>query len=458
MRAISSPAVAAVVLLTFAWTWAGLAPAPAQAADPPGAIAVPDRSAPWPDFRGPNRDGYAAEGAKPPTRWSDTDRVKWKTAIPGNGHSSPVVAGGTAWVTTATENGRSLRAVGVDVVTGKLLHDVELFHPASAGPKHDTNSFASPSPVADAAGRVYVSFGTHGVACLDGATGKTVWANRDFNLDFATGAGSSPVLYGELLIQECDAVNAQYVVALDKSTGKVAWKTNRSKPYNPNFPAKKRSFSTATVASIGGRDVLLSVGAGRTYGYDPKTGAELWNIDHPGYSCVARPLFADGLVVFSSGYDKADLLAVRVPTEAAGVKGAAGENALPGEKAPRHLTDADVVWRAKQGAPYKPTPTLVDGRLYVVADGGVARCLDAKTGALQWTRRLGQAYSASPLYAGGNLYFLSEKGQVHVLKPGGGKEPDVVAEFTVEEGFMACPAVVGNALVLRSSGHLWRLE
>jgi outer membrane protein assembly factor BamB len=262
------------------------------------------------------------------------------------------------------------------------------------------------------------------------------------------------VLYGDLLILECDAVNAQYVVALDRATGKVAWKTDRSKPYNPIFPAKKRAFSTATVASVGGRDVLLSVGAGRAYGYDAKTGRELWYIDHPGYSCVARPLYADGLMVFSSGYDKADLIAVRVP--AGGPAGA--EDAPAAGKGPRPLTDADVVWRAKQGAPYKPTPTLVDGRLYVVTDGGVARCLDAKTGAVAWTRRLGQAYSASPLYAGGHLYFLSEKGQVHVLKPGGGKEPEVVSEFTLDEGFMASPAVVGNALVLRTGGHLWRVE
>jgi outer membrane protein assembly factor BamB len=399
----------------------------------------------WPDFRGPARDGHAADTSKPPTRWSDADRVKWKTAIPGAGHSSPVVAGGRAWLTTATDNGRSLRAVCVDVETGRLVHNLEVFRAAVPEAKHDTNSYASPSPVVED-GRVYVSFGSHGVACVDADTGKGVWANRDFQLDFATGAGSSPVLWGDLLILECDAVNAQYVVALDKATGKQAWRTNRSKPYNPNFPAKKRAFSTATVVKVGGRDVLLSVGAGRAYGYDPATGVELWHVDHPGYSCVARPLYANGLMIFSSGYDKADLLAVRVP------QGEAGGNG------PRHLTDADVAWRAKKGAPYKPTPTLVDGRLYVVTDGGVAQCLDAKTGVSAWTRRLGQAYSASPLYAGGHLYFFSEKGQVHVLKPGGGPEPQVVAEFAMVEGFMASPAVVGDALILRTSGHLWRVE
>jgi outer membrane protein assembly factor BamB len=164
-----------------------VAGAPVQSA---GAVPPAERAAAaWPEFRGPDRDGHAAAGANPPTRWSDADRVKWKSAIPGEGHSSPAVVGGRAWVTTATDGGRSLRAVGVDVETGKVLHDVEVFRAAKPEAKHETNSFASPSPVASADGRVYVSFGTHGVACLDAGSGERVWENRDFQLDFATGPG-----------------------------------------------------------------------------------------------------------------------------------------------------------------------------------------------------------------------------------------------------------------------------
>lgn len=398
----------------------------------------------WPDFRGPSRNGYAGPDANPPTRWSNADRVKWKTPIPGQGHSSPVVWDDRVWLTTAADGGRSLRAVCVDAGTGRVRHDVEVFRTDKPGPKHTLNSYASPSPAVEA-GRVYVSFGTHGVACLDAATARPVWTNRDFKLDFATGAGSSPVLYNDLLVLECDAVNDQYVLALDKRTGKQVWRTPRSKKYNPAFPEKKRAFSTAVVAAIGGRDVLLSVGAQRAYGYDPATGRELWFVDHPGYSNVARPLYHDGLVILSTGYDKADLLAVRVPAD------------LPPGVEPVDLSGG-IAWRQKQGAPYKPSPTLAAGRLYVVTDAGVARCLDLKTGDVLWAQRLGQAYSASPLYAGGHLYFLSEKGQVHVLRPGDGKAAEVVDEFTTDEGYFASPAVVGDALILRSTGHLWRVE
>ena len=398
----------------------------------------------WPDFRGPAQNGHAAADAAPPTTWSDTDRVKWRTPIPGQGHSSPVVWGDRVWLTTALNGGKSMRAICADANTGKLLHDVEVFATDTPGPKHNLNSFASPSPAVEA-GRVYVSFGTHGVACLDAATAEPLWTNRDFKLDFATGAGSSPVLYKDLLILECDAVNDQYVLALDKRTGKPAWKTPRSKRYNPAFPAKRRAFSTAVVEHIGGRDVLLSVGAQRAYGYDPATGRELWFVDHGGYSNVARPLYHDGLLIQSTGYDKPDLIAVRVPQDS------------PANAKPVDLTSR-IAWRQKQGAPNKPTPTLVDGRVYVVADTGVARCFDARTGEVVWTQRLGQTYSASPLYAGGHLYFLSEKGQVHVLKAGAGTEAEVVSEFTTAEGHFASPAVVGDALILRSTGHLYRVE
>ncbi|MDB5296981.1 MAG: outer rane biosis protein BamB [Phycisphaerales bacterium] len=415
--------------------------APAPQPPPPG----PAIDAIWPDFRGPARDGHAPADARPPTRWSDTDRVKWRTPIPGQGHSSPVVAGGRVWLTTALDDGRSMHAVCVDSADGRVLHDVEVFATSYPGPKHAFNSYASPTP-AVGGGRVFVSFGTHGLACLDAGTAKVVWAARDLDLHFETGAGSSPVLYGEMVILECDAVNAQYVVAFDAATGKQAWKTPRSKAFGPTMTNKRRAFSTAVIQPIGGRDVLLSLGAQRMYGYDPATGQELWHVDHGGYSNAARPLYADGLVVFSTGYDKADLVAARVPADPP----------APGGKP----IDAsgDVAWRQKQGAPYKPTPTLVDGRLYVVADTGVARCLDAKTGNVIWTKRLGQTYSASPLYAGGLLYFLSEKGQVDVLKPGGGAEPTVVASFTTDEGYFASPAVVGNALILRTTGHLYRVE
>jgi outer membrane protein assembly factor BamB len=405
---------------------------------------APAGEANWPQFLGPAMNGHAPADAVPPTKWSETDRVKWKTPIPGEGFSSPVVWGGQVWLTTSVDHGRSLHAVCADLGTGKVVHDVEVFAVANPGAKHDFNSFASPTPVVEA-GRVYVYFGPPGLACLDSASGKTLWTNTAFNLSYLTGAGSSPVLYDNLLILDCDGVDDQFIAGIDKATGKVVWKTTRSKAYNRLYPHKKRAFSTSVVTQIGGRDRLLSVAAGRTYCYDPRTGRELWNVDHGGYSNVARPLLADGMLVFSSGYDVAQLTAVRLP-----------EAEPAGGEPPTHLPDSAVAWRAKLGI-YKPSLLLVDDLLYAACDNGVAKCLDTKTGRTVWSKRLGQAYSASPLFAGGRLYFFSEKGEVHVLKPGGA-EAEVVAEFQMDEGFMATPAVVGNALIVRTKGHLYRVE
>lgn len=398
----------------------------------------------WPDFRGPARSGHADPASVPPSEWSDTAGFKWKTAIPGQGYSSPIVRDGRIWLTTALSAGASLHAVCVDLATGKILHDVEVFKTSNPGPKHNHNSFASPSPAVDDE-RVYVSFGTHGVAALDVKTAKPVWTNRDFNLDFLTGAGSSPILYRDLLIIECDAVNEQYVIALDKRTGKQVWKTPRSKQFPPTNPNKRRAFSTAIIEKVAGRDVLLSVGAQRAYGYDPATGRELFFVDHPGYSNVCRPLVYNGLLIVSSCYDRSEMLAAKLPAE------------IKADAKPIDLA-SQIAWTAKVGIPYKPSVLLVNDRLYMVADSGVARCVDPKTGDVLWTKRLGQAYSTSPLYAGGKIYFLSEKGDVHVIKPTAGAEPEVVKEFKVEEGFMASPAVVGNALILRSTGHLYRVD
>jgi outer membrane protein assembly factor BamB len=411
------------------------------------AIATTAPAAPsnWPDFRGPTRDGIAPADAAPPTKWSETDRVKWKTAIPGQGHSSPIVWDEQIWLTTALNGGRSLHAICVDAGNGQIVHDIEVFADPAPGMKHNFNSYASPSAAVEA-GRVYVDFGNAGIACLDTKSGKPIWTRKDLKLNYLTGAGSSPILYQNLLILECDGVDQQFVVAMDKSTGKDVWRTKRTKVFNVFSPQKSRSFSTPIIASIDGKDCLLSVGAGRTYGYDPLTGKELWNIDHGGYSNVGRPLFGDGMLFFSTGFEAAELLAVKV----AGVAPAA-------DGTPRHLADRDIAWRAKTAIPKKPSLLLVKGKIYTSSDNGVVQSLDSTTGKPIWSKRLGTAYSASPIFAGGHLYFFSEKGQVHVLRPGG-DEPQIVSEIQMDEGFMASPAVVGNALILRTSGHLYRIE
>ena len=153
--------------------------------------------------------------------------MHFKTEIPGEGWSSPVILGKQVWVTSATDGGKSLRAICVDRDSGSILHDVELFHQEQLDAKNTFNSYASPTPALEP-GRVYVSFGNYGNACLDSSTGKILWQTRELRLDHKEGPGSSPVLCGELLLLDCDGMDVQYLAALDKNSGHVAWKANRS--------------------------------------------------------------------------------------------------------------------------------------------------------------------------------------------------------------------------------------
>ena len=186
----------------------------------------------WPQFRGPQANGRAdAQGL--PLRWSEKENVVWKTPIHDLGWSSPVIWNDTIWVTTATTDGQHAFAVCIDRASGKIVHDVKVFD--TEKPEHvaTVNSYASPTPVVET-GRLYAHYGTYGTACLDTGSGKVLWARRDLNCDHHEGPGSSPMLWGGLLIFHVDGRDVQYVVALDKATGKTIWKTNRSVDYN-NF-------------------------------------------------------------------------------------------------------------------------------------------------------------------------------------------------------------------------------
>jgi len=210
----------------------------------------------WPQFRGPTGQGISAETGLALT-WSEKESVRWKTAIPGRGWSSPAIAGGRIWLTTATESGRSLRAVSVDAESGKITRDVEVFRVANPGAIHEKNSHASPTALIEG-DRVYVHYGPQGTACLT-SDGAVVWQTR---LAYAPGHGSggSPVLYDDLLIVACDGTDVQYVIALDKTTGKQRWKRERQ---------GLMAFSTPLVFRAEGGDQVVSVGGRRTVAYEP---------------------------------------------------------------------------------------------------------------------------------------------------------------------------------------------
>ena len=239
----------------------------------------------WPQFRGPTGDGHS-EATGLPLTFSETEQVKWKTPVHGKAWSSPVILGKQIWLTTATPEGTELSAVCLDKETGKILRDDILFHVANPQEAHRFNSYASPTPVIEP-GRVYVTFGSPGTACLDTESGKMLWQRTDLKCNHFRGAGSSPILWKDLLIMNFDGSDFEYVIALNKKTGETVWKTDRSVDYQDTDADGKRqaegdfrkAFSTPHVAEVNGKPILFSSGAKAHYAYDPQTGRELWRVE-----------------------------------------------------------------------------------------------------------------------------------------------------------------------------------
>jgi outer membrane protein assembly factor BamB len=340
------------------------------------------------------------------------------------------------WVTTATKDGRQMFAVCVDAETGRVVHDVKVFD--TPQPEHiaSVNSYASPTSAIEA-DRVYVHYGTYGTACLNTRDGKVLWSRRDLNCDHHEGPGASLLLDQSRLYVTVDGRDVQYVVALDKATGSTIWKTNRSGDYS-RFPSNcRKAFCTPILIEVAGRQQLFSPGAKAMFAYDPQTGAELWKARYDGWSMVPRPLFGHGLLYVITDYERPELWAVRPEGQG-------------------DVTDTHVAWKVVKQMPGTASLLLIGDLLYMVNDQGTALCLEAATGNEVWRERLKGRHSASPIYAAGRIYFFSEKNLTTVIEPG--REFHMLAENQLEESLLATPAVTGDAMILRSKTHLYRLE
>ncbi|MGB8166418.1 MAG: PQQ-binding-like beta-propeller repeat protein [Chthoniobacteraceae bacterium] len=399
----------------------------------------------WPEFRGPKGDGHSDATGLPVT-FGEGDHVKWKTAIHGKGWSSPVIWGSQVWLTTATDDGTELSVLCIDKESGKVLRDDVLFRVATPQFCHKFNSYASPTPAIEE-GRVYVTFGSPGTACLDTKTGQKIWERTDFVCNHYRGAGSSPILWQDLVIMNFDGSDHQFIVALDKKTGKTVWETQRSADYGdlaPDGTVKnegdyRKAFGTCHVYVQDGRSVLLSSGAKAHYAYDPASGKELWRFADPDHhSAAARPLVGFGMEFISAGFGKGAIYAVNL----------GGSGLLDPAKS--------LVWEIKKAAPSKPSLLLIDDLLYLFNDGGIVSCAEAKTGNVLWSERLGGNCSASPIFADGRIYMGNEENKMFVLAPG--REFKVLAENKFTDGFMSSPAVSGKALYLRTRTNLYRVE
>ena len=380
----------------------------------------------WPQFRGPTGQGVSEEKGLPVT-WSETKNVRWKVAIPGRGWSSPVIQGERIWLTTATEEGKSLRAIAVDLNTGAILQNVEVFRLKSARLANSKNSFASPTPVVEG-DRVYLHFGAFGTACIT-QSGEIVWKTRLEYDNGQHGTGGSPVIYEDLLIVSCDGNDVQFVIALDKTTGKVRWKKTRE---------GYQAYTTPLVVSLPGGDQVISPGAFRAIAYEPRTGKEIWQVKYgEGFSNVPRPVYGHGLVFICTGFQQASLLAIKPDGRG-------------------DITKSKIEWRLDRGVPFTPSPLLVGNELYMVSDNGIATCVDAKTGQELWRARLGGNHSASPIYADGKIYFLSEEGESVVIAPG--RELKHLATNQLDGPTLASMAVSSGSLFIRSQTHLYRIS
>jgi outer membrane protein assembly factor BamB len=390
----------------------------------------------WPRFRGPRGEGRA-DDARLPLTWSEKKNVVWKTPIHDKGWSSPVVWGDQIWMTTARADGTRLFAVCVARGTGKVIHDLEVFDVKEPAFCHPFNSYASPTPAVEE-GRVYVHFGTYGTACLDSRTGRTLWARRDLHCDHFRGPGSSPILYRDLLIVHFDGVDVQYLVALDKASGKTVWKKDRNIDYGTDNADFKKAYGTPSVLTLGGKPQLVSPAASATTAYDPRTGEELWHVYHGGMNVAAPPLYGLGRLFLCTGDFGERLLAVR--------PGGTGD-----------ITRTHIDWTLKQqSVPSRSSPLLVGDFLYMVNEKGIASCVEARTGTVVWRERLGGAFTASPVFASGRIYFFDQDGTAHVVAAG--RTWKRLAVNKLDDGCMASPAVAGDALFVRTRTHLYRIE
>jgi outer membrane protein assembly factor BamB len=391
----------------------------------------------WTYYRGSNLDGISLNKDLPLT-WSENENIVWKTSIHGKGASSPVICGDQIWLTTADSTGKRLYAVCMSLKTGKIIHDLKVFEPDSVPPLHTLNTHATPTPAIEE-GFVYVHFGSMGTACLESNTGKLVWKRQDLKCDYVQGAASSPIIYKNMLILHYEGVDIQFIIALDKKTGKTIWKSIRPQELYVKQPTiARKAFITPIIVNVDGKDILISNGAEVCIAYNPMTGEEIWRIPYSSDTTISMPMFSNGLVIFTTGLlDPIRMMAVK-----------------PSGKG--DITKTNIVWTVNKDIPAINSPFVKDGLLYMIHERGILTCLEAETGKIVYTNKLKGEFYSSPICADGKIYFLSKRGIVYVLQEG--REFKILAENHMDGEYMATPAISGKSLVVRSNKALYRIE
>ncbi|HVF27092.1 MAG TPA: PQQ-binding-like beta-propeller repeat protein [Pyrinomonadaceae bacterium] len=417
----------------------------------------------WPSFRGRNASGVA-EGRKMPVTWDGVKsvNVRWKTPVPGLSHASPVVWGNRAYVITAIsdeakptfvakDRGIGLarddvkhtwRVYCLDKASGKILWERTAHEGVPRAKRHVKATQANSTPATD--GRYVVALmGSEGLYTYDVA-GKLLW-KQDLGVlnpglwDDPTsewGHASSPVIYKDLVIVQCDGHKQSFIAAYDLKTGKQAWRVERG---------EITSWSTPTVYEGKTRTELIANGGRYVRGYDPLTGKELWRFsDNDTQVKMQAPLVAHDLIFITGGYPPGRAMYVFRP-------GAVGDISLKkGEE-----SNGFIAWQAPKGSPYTPTPIIYGDYFYTCADNGVLSAYNAKTGERLYQERLPSSFSASPVAADGKLYLVSEDGDVYVVKAG--PKFELLATNPMGEALMSTPAISDGMLILRSQNYIYAI-
>ena len=401
----------------------------------------------WPEFRGPNGNGIVVGERGLPTTWSEEKNIAWKTKIDGKAWSSPVVWDDQIWITNSSADGKLMEGICINKKDGKIKYRLSLFSNETVEPLgNNVNSYGSPSPVIEK-DAVYIHFGSYGTTAIDTNSGKEIWKRTDLECRHFRGPGSSPIIFQDMLILTMDGVDFQYVIALDKKTGKTKWKTERSTKWDDVEPDGKirgdgdlrKAYTTPTFMKVSGKIIMISPGAKSCFAYNPINGKELWNITYSGYSNASRTVIYKDNAIINSGYGKPHLISVKIDPSAAG-----------------DISGTHINWDIFKRVPKRSSPIIVGDQLYMTTDEGILTCLDAKTGESNWSDRMPGHYSASPIFADGKLYFFSEMGHCYVIAPGG--DYNLISKNKLDSGFMASPAISGKAIYARSKTHLYRIE
>ncbi len=390
----------------------------------------------WPWFRGPSRQGMSQEKGVP-TQWSATSNIRWKTTIPGEGWSSPIVFADRVFVTTATEGGESLHVIRLDRRSGEVVWDTEIAR-QEAGHKQRFNSYASSTPATDGE-RVYTIACDGRILAVD-MNGKIEWTNEEFDYYSEHGLAISPVLYEDLVIVAFDwsgrppetelgwqtAWDKAVILAVDKDTGKTRWRGRRG--------SSRIAHVVPQIAKVNGQDQLISGAGDVIQGFDLKTGERIWTVTSAGEGVVPSVVVGDGLAFTASGFGDSTIRAVRLDGRG-------------------DVTRTHIAWESKDDVPHVPSMLYVSPHLYSVTESGIAKCFKGATGEVLWRERLGGKVSASPVWADDKIYFLSEKGDTTIIEDR--PQFKVVAKNDLGEKCCASPAISQGNILIRAEKTLY---